>query len=259
MTDLELDDECSEGLCCFQALQLLAQVGENRSIDQLDAKKLRDTTTCNFVYCPHHSGNRRCEHYRKCVLSRRRRRGRDVTLRGRYYCSLFHGYLTDPTAKFTGSEEIQEGWSRAEDWDWMWNAAKKGGCMLDGQGLQVGCALLCNPKCKRGQDQFHIHNKPLSADGQMLQRYLHENVCSGGWMSIPSSASYCQSRTQNYAKFFRSFPAVFSSVKDSGYFSDRGGITVWPVSINFGCHPSGYVLMLSSCNVEKEIFANNLR
>ncbi|CAE7221984.1 SEC14 [Symbiodinium sp. CCMP2592] len=238
-----------------------AEVGVNSSLHGLeDAEGLTNAATCNFVYCPHHSHDRRCEHYRKCVQSRRRRRGRDVIFRNKHYCSLFHGYLTDPIVKFSGSEEIQDGWHRADDWDWIWDAAKKGGCMLDGQGLQVGCALLCNPKCKRGQDQFHIHNKPLSTDGRMLQGYLRENVCSGeGWLQIPSSASYCRSRTKTYAKFFSSFPAVFSSVEDSGYFRERGGITVWPVSQEYGCHESGYVLMLSNCNIEKDIFPESLR
>ena len=255
---LEVGDECLEGACSFQALQLRshAKLDGNRSHDV----GLEETKSCVFVYCPHHAHDHRCEHYRKCVQSRRRRRNSDVISRQYHYCNLYHGYLTDPTVKFTGSEEIQDGFSRAEDWDWMWTAAKRGGCMLNGQGLQVGCALLCNPKCKRGQDHFHIHNKPLSTKGQTMQGYLEENVCSGaGWQQIPSSASYCRSRIKAYAKFFRYFPAVFSSAQNSGYFRERGGITVWPVSQNPGCHQAGYVLMLTTCNIEKDIFPERLR
>mmetsp|Transcript_60687 Transcript_60687/g.113400 ORF Transcript_60687/g.113400 Transcript_60687/m.113400 type:complete len:274 (-) Transcript_60687:243-1064(-) len=252
--DADEGDQCYEG-DSMQALQLTGATTSN-------------ATPCNFVNCNNDRRNLRCRHYRQCIPTNLKHRTYVTPQGRRTYCEVFKGYLTDPAVYFSGSEEIQTGTKKAADWDWIWDAARfADGCNGDGQGLQLGCALLCNPKCKRGQDQLHIHNRPLSARGRAFRNYLSTMVVydDSKWREVKAptlrlyARKFCSgTRSSAWAGFWGFWPNVFSAVKETQYFKERGGITIWPVEADKGGrHPRGWILMMTSCNIEKDIFATS--
>ncbi|CAE6926334.1 Prpf6 [Symbiodinium natans] len=277
-------EECPDGVCHLQLhpAMLLRQNWTQQSRQKVDdhcsEKTASDQTRVLFADCkngvmptvhnkPVEKARRdaqfaRCLHYRRCVLKEdgdysvqhRMPQG----LKPKMYCSMASGALTDPIVRFTGTEEIQKGTKRAQDWDWLWWAARNG-LGNDGstqackrKGLAPGCALLVNPVCARGQDQLHIHNRVLKAGW-----YMHETTngkkerrdCRGGDLSrkmqqeVCSNQEYmqtfvkidvfdlvpnCYGAKTNYARYFRNFPQVFTEAAKAPGWEQRGGITVWP-------------------------------
>ena len=242
------DDECWAGGCSLQTLQLQAQVSgtQNASSDY--------ERSCTLVDCRKNKQDKRCGYYRRCVDKKNRKRknlkkyGKDT------YCSLANGKLTSPAIYFSGSEDIQTGKRKASRWDWLWYAARKGGCK--GGGLKKGCALLSNPECPRDQDQFHIHNRPFTKAGWKVQKYLTSNICNKqSWRKVYwediGSRKLCDNPVfDTYAKYYPSFPKVFSEAKQTEYIYGLGGFSVWPVGDKHGCK-HGYVLMLTRCQLDK--------
>eukprot|EP00443_Scrippsiella_acuminata_P093030 CAMPEP_0115432184 /NCGR_PEP_ID=MMETSP0271-20121206/31965_1 /TAXON_ID=71861 /ORGANISM="Scrippsiella trochoidea, Strain CCMP3099" /LENGTH=328 /DNA_ID=CAMNT_0002857507 /DNA_START=66 /DNA_END=1052 /DNA_ORIENTATION=+ len=203
-------------------------------------------------------GECRCIHYVKCVLLKNKWK----SFNKESYCKL-GDELTDPVVALSGAEAVTS--NDAAQWDWIWEAAANNNADECGKEKEHFCALLCNPKCKRSQDQLHIHTKRLSDAGKGVRKALQTFVCStaytDGWANVLTQVRGALTKTVvNYAKakFVKQtqneFPKVFSQVRSTNAgLKQNIGISVWKVI----CTKSkkGYVILATTSFLENAVFA----